>query len=102
MVYEYIESILQENNADFIVKKILTVLGAYGVLQVLAQDLGIKTGKKQRDLIQKMPVQIILLYAAAYVITENHLLAIITTVAYYFLKYVYSQGKTSNVCFEEV
>ena len=45
-------------------EKIVLVLAAYGIVQVLAQDLGIKTGKKQRDLVQKMPVQIALLFAS--------------------------------------
>ena len=40
--------------------RIIKILGAYGIVQILAQDLGIKTGKKQRDLIQKLPVQVAL------------------------------------------
>ena len=82
--------------------RILKVLGAYGIVQILAQDLGIKTGKKQRDLIQKLPVQVALLYAGAYLTVEDSELAAITTGLYFFLKYVYSNGETSNVCFEEV
>ncbi len=87
---------------DFTNKSFLLILGAYGIVQVLAQDLGIKTGKNQRDLVQSMPVQIILLYAGAYTVTENYTNAFIATALYYFLKYVYSGGKTSNVCFENV
>lgn len=83
-------------------RKIVLVLAAYGIVQVLAQDLGIKTGKKQRDLVQKLPVQIALLYAGAYTVTEDINLALITTGIYLFLKYVYSEGKTSSVCFEDV
>jgi hypothetical protein len=82
--------------------KIMLVLAAYGIVQILAQDLGIKTGKKQRDLIQSMPVQIALLYSGAYSVTNDHQLAMITTGLYYFLKYVYSGGETSTVCFEDV
>ena len=82
--------------------KIVTVLSAYGIIQVWAQDLGIKTGKKQRDLVQKIPIQLILLYSAAYTITEDIELAVITTFIYYFLKYFYSDGKLSEVCFEDV
>ena len=74
---------------------------AYGILQVLAQDLGIKTGKKQRDLVQSMPVQIVLLYAGAYATTSDHRNAMVATGLYYLLKYVYSGGETSNVCFED-
>ena len=31
--------------------RVLNIIAAYGIVQVLAQDLGIKTGKKQRDFI---------------------------------------------------
>lgn len=79
----------------------MKLLGAYGIVQVLAQDLGIKTGKEQRDLVQSIPVQAALLYSGAYLVTEDHSLALIATVAYYLLKYVYST-ETSEVCFEEV
>ena len=81
---------------------ILKIGAAYGILQVLAQDLGIKSGKKQRDLIQTVPVQIFLMYSGAYAVTNDYNLSIIVTVLYYLLKYVYSGGETSNVCFEEV
>jgi len=83
-------------------KKVLMILATYGIVQILAQDLGIKTGKKQRDLVQSMPVQIVLLFAGAYSVTEDVENALITTGIYYFLKYVYSGGETSEVCFEDV
>ena len=83
-------------------KKVLMIIGAYGIVQVLAQDLGIKTGKKQRDLIQSMPIQIIVLYAGAYTVTDDHSNAAIATGLYYLVKYGYSEGKTSDVCFESV
>ena len=80
------------------------ILAAYGIIQVLAQDLGIKTGKKQRDLVQKMPFQIIFLFAGAYTIvgSDNVAEALIATGMYYILKFVYSDGETSPVCFENV
>ena len=84
------------------IERILMIIAAYGVIQILAQDLGIKTGKKQRDMVQKLPNQIIFIYAGAYAVTTNHLDSLITTSAYYFLKYIYSDGKTSPVCFEDV
>lgn len=85
-----------------IISRVLVILSAYGIIQILAQDLGIKTGKKQRDLIQRFPNQIIFMYAGAYTVTNNYMDAGVTTVLYYFLKYVYSKGKTSKVCFEDV
>lgn len=83
-------------------EKLVLVLAAYGIVQILAQDLGIKTGKKQRDLIQKIPVQASLLFAGAYTVTNDTNLAIISVGLYYGLKYYYSNGITSEVCFEDV
>jgi hypothetical protein len=84
-------------------ENILKVLGVYGIVQILAQDLGIKTGQKQRDLIQSIPFQIIILYAGAFTASGGeHNIALMATGLYYLLKYVLSEGKTSNVCFEEV
>lgn len=101
MVLKVIESL---QNFKFSVRqnKIILVLAAYGIVQVLAQDLGIKTGKKQRELVQKMPIQISLLFSGAYLVTNDFFLALVSTSIYYFLKYIYSKGETSKVCFEEV
>jgi hypothetical protein len=83
-------------------KNIALVLSAYGIIQVLAQDLGIKTGKKQRDLVQKLPVQVALFFSAAFMVTGDFYLSLITISIYFGLKYYYSKGETSPVCFEDV
>ena len=101
MVLEIVES-LQSFKLNPNQNKVVLVLAAYGIVQVLAQDLGIKTGKKQRDLIHKMPIQVSLLFSAAYLVTNDFFLALVSTSVYYFLKYIYSKGETSKVCFEEV
>jgi len=84
------------------IRKFLLIAAAYGITQVLAQDLGIKTGKKQRDLIQSLPIQILMLLAGAWTVTDDLQLAIITVIIYFVLKYIYSEGETSEVCFEDV
>ena len=87
----------QYKNTDF-----LKIGAAYSIIQVVAQDLGIKTGKKQRNLVQSLPIQFFILYSAAFFVTDNQKLAFVTVLIYYYLKYIYSEGKTSNVCFENV
>ena len=84
------------------INNLLMVLGAYGILQVLAQDLGVKTGKKQRDLVQSPIILLLILYGGAFLVTQDHILAVVTMGLYYGLKYIYSGGKTSEVCFEDV
>lgn len=83
-------------------QNVMMVLAAYGIIQVLAQNLGIKTGKKQRDLIQSEPVLFAVLFSSAFAFTDSYQLALASTVLYYFLKYFYSSGRTADVCFEEV
>ena len=80
----------------------LRVFGSYGIIQVLAQDVGIKTGKNQRNLIQKPLFQLLLYVCTAYAITDNRSEAIQGAVLYFILKGVYSKGITSAVCFEDV
>lgn len=87
------------NNA---INYVLKILGAYGIIQVLAQDLGIKTGTAQRDLVQLPFVQWLMLFAAGYVMSEDRSASLIAATMYYVLKYDLSDGETSAVCFEEV
>lgn len=65
---------------------ILSIGAAYGIIQVLAQDLGIESGKKQKELVKSMPIQAFLIYCAAYVVTNDYQQASIATVIYYLLK----------------
>lgn len=84
------------------INKILLVGAAYGIIQVLMQDIGVKTGIKQRDLMQTPAAQLFLSFSAAYTITEDLFLAGIATGIYFYLRDYYSDGKVSTVCFEEV
>lgn len=71
-------------------KKVILLLATYGIVQVLAQDLGIPSGDKQVKLIQTQPVEAAILYAGGYTVSEDHSIALMALAAYYFLKYVYS------------
>ena len=81
---------------------ILNVFGAYGVIQIVAQDLGLHTGIVQRDLAQTKSVQFMLFFGTSYALTSNRSQAFIATIVYFILKYNVSAGKTSHVCFENV
>jgi len=84
---------------------IYNVFAGYGIIQVLAQDLGIKTGKKQRDLIQNnIYIQFLLFFSVAVSIMpkSNEFEALLACLLYFYLKYKYSNGKTSEVCFEQI
>ena len=53
-------------------KKVILLLATYGIVQVLAQDLGIPSGDKQVKLIQTQPVEAAILYAGGYTVSEDH------------------------------
>ena len=79
--------------------KIVTIASAYGVVHFFADDLEIKPGRKQNELIKKLPIQILLLYSAAYSMTADIELAAITTFIFYFLKYFLSdEDEESKKC----
>ena len=70
-----------------IINKILIIGASYGIVQILALDLGIKTSKIQRDLIKNIPIQIFLFYCGAYAVSKDYILSFITVTLYFILKY---------------
>lgn len=74
-------------------KNIALLFAAYAVVQVTAQDLGIKISKIQKNIVQYLPFQIALLYATAYSVTENPVLALVVVGFYYILKYIFGNPK---------
>lgn len=98
---ELISLLFSESQNDQLIY-ILEIIGAYGIIQVLSQDLGIKTGINQRDFIQHPVSQFIILYAGAYLIGRKLNQALIATLIFFVFKYNISNNITSNVCFEEV
>jgi hypothetical protein len=81
---------------------ILLMLGAYGMIQVLAQDTGIKTGVFQRNTVQQVILFAPIALGTGYGVTSNRSMALMAVLAYYHMKYAISNNVTSPVCFEEV
>lgn len=77
--------------------KIVMVLATYGVIHVLAADLGMKTNKAQYDIVHQPAVQFLLLYSGAYSVVEDHTLASLATGLYYFLKYTMKPEYITNL-----
>ena len=68
-------------------ENILKIGSTYGMLHVLEGELGIKTNEKQMKLVDSLYVQLFLLYSSAYTATEDHKIAMITTIIYYVIKF---------------
>ena len=81
---------------------VLRIIGALGIIQVLAQDIGVKTGIFQRNFVQLPLMQFLLYFGTAFAITNNRSEAMVGSFLYFILKYGASSNKTSRVCFEEV
>jgi len=85
--------------SDKYINEVLRFLGAYVIIQVAAQDLGVRTGDIQSDT-TKLPILQYLLYAGgAYAITQDRSLALIAGIMYFQLKY-FASDKIKDVCFD--
>tara|TARA_B100001741_G_C16553761_1_gene601082 strand:+ start:4326 stop:4856 length:531 start_codon:yes stop_codon:yes gene_type:complete len=96
---------LKNTNWEDVNRKInyvLKVLGAYGIIQVLAQDIGVKTGKNQAELMRKEIVQWLLFTGTAYCVLNNRSEAMIGATVYFILKLNFSEKETQEVCFTDV
>ena len=80
----------------------LKALGAYGMIQVLAQDTGLKTGIFQRNTVQQALMFAPIALGTGFGVTSNRSMALISVLFYYHLKYAISNNITSPVCFEDV
>lgn len=87
--------------SDATMNYVLRVAGGYGIVQVLAQDLGLKSGINQRNIVQHPAVQFLLLWGGAFSLTTHRSEGMISVLLYFALKYNVSGG-TSDVCFEAV
>ena len=87
---------------DNSVNYVLRLFGCYGIVQVLAQDIGNKTGETQSKLLRTRIVQWFLYVCTAYVICSNRSEALMGATLYFILKYNVSYGKTRPVCFDDV
>lgn len=84
------------------INQVLYILGSYAIIQVLAQDSGIKTGVLQRDTVQMHILFTVIAVGMAYSVTKNRSQSLIAILLYYHLKYIVSNNETSSVCFEEI
>lgn len=79
----------------------MRVIGAYGIIQVFAQDVGIPTGCKQSQIIHNIFVQIIIFTCSAYAVTDDFVQSFLGTTMYFTLKYFISKNVTNDVCFPD-
>ena len=77
----------------------LRLFGSYVIIQVAAQDLGVKTGTVQSDFIKLSLMQVVLYAGCAYAITQDRSEAILAALIYFQLKY-FGSNITKDVCFD--
>ena len=73
----------------------LKLFGAYAVIQITAEDFGLKTGKVQSEFAKLVPIQYIIYAGTAFVIAGNRSVALIAAIVYYIMKYFASNGETT-------
>jgi hypothetical protein len=69
---------------------ILKVLGAYGLIQVFSQDMGIPTGNFQMVITHYPISKLILLFSTGFALTGDRSKSLIATVLYFYLRNVLS------------
>lgn len=82
-------------------KFIMRIIGAYGIIQVFAQDIGLPSGCKQLKLMHNIYTQVFIFTCSAYAVTDDLIQSFIGTTIYFLLKYIYSKNKTTNSCFPD-
>jgi hypothetical protein len=82
-----------------ILNTLLRLFGGYCIIQVAAQDLGVKTGTVQSDFIKLSFMQVILYVGCAYAITQDRSEAFLAALIYFQLKY-FGSNATKDVCFD--
>ena len=78
----------------------LKVIGGYCLIQVAAQDIGIKTGTIQSDFAKQPILQFLMYVGVAYALTQDRSMAIIACLLYFQMKFFISRGITKDVCFD--
>lgn len=76
------------------INTILRLLGAYGIIQVFAQDIGVKTGDNQAVILRYPFIQFIIYFATAYSISDDRSESLIAATAYFIIKYNVSNNVT--------
>jgi len=78
----------------------LKVIGGYCLIQVAAQDIGMKTGTIQSDFVKQPTLQFLMYVGVAYALTQDRSMAIIASLLYFQMKLFISRGVTKDVCFD--
>lgn len=82
-----------KSERSVIIKNTLRVIGAYGIIQVFAQDVGIPSGKLQAEIVRNFFIQVIIFTSVAYSVTDDFFQSLSGTLIYFTLKYIISKGK---------
>ena len=85
---------------NHLIDTILRLFGGYCIIQVAAQDVGVKTGAIQADFVKQPLLQFLMFSGIAFSLTQNRSMSIIAALTYFQLKFFGSFGKTKDVCFE--
>jgi hypothetical protein len=92
------ERLIEITRSDLF-KNTLRVIGAYGIIVVFAQDIGVRTGCKQALLGQNIFIQMIVFTSVAFSVSDDLAQSFTGTLVYFLLKYHFSKGVTNDVCF---
>lgn len=80
---------------------LLKLVGIYGLVQVLSQDMGIKSGELQAKITRTPFVHFIMMWGAGFALSGQRSESFIGALLYVFLRNLVSNKQTVPSCFEE-
>ena len=92
-----ISKIVPNENINYLLK----LIGIYGIVQVLSQDMGIKSGELQAKITRSPLVHFLMMWGAGFALSGQRSESFIGALLYVFLRNLVSDKKTVPSCFEE-
>ena len=87
--------------SDKVFNYLIKVLGAYGLIQVFAQDIGIPTGNLQKEITHYPISKYMLLFSSGYALTGDRSETLVATMIYFYLRNILSTQIISTSTWKE-
>jgi hypothetical protein len=81
------------SNKSVTLKNTIRIMGAYGIIQVFAQDVGIPSNRVQMIIVRNLYIQFVLFTAVAYSVTDDFFQSLSGTITYFVLRYANESSK---------
>ena len=92
---------VSNKNINKALKYFIKVLGAYELIQVFSQDIGIKTGNYQIMITHHPIIRFILLFCTGFTLTGDRSESLVATILYFYLRNILSTELVDSSTWEK-